>query len=113
MLPCSECRLWIYDDKGQPLKRLGKKQRRRFGSPTPCRECPKKSPAEAKWHELTADNLQALQFYREVQASGGGCLTDAMRRDRRLLRNLSIIDQIVKGHERHQEQLKIARMFGA
>lgn len=80
-------------------------------SPPPCafdrpgsseRACPKGSPAEEAEHILSAENWQTWELYRQVRATNGACLTDAMKADALLMRNLALLDELARVRERQQ-----------
>ncbi|HEV8061534.1 MAG TPA: hypothetical protein VGP68_16765 [Gemmataceae bacterium] len=71
-------------------------------NPPPCSECPKGSPEEEAEHLLSADNWLTWQIYREVKATNGACLTDAMKADALLMRNLAMLDELARVRERQQ-----------
>lgn len=97
---CESCKLWQYDDSGKIAERRGKPLKR-IG-PTPCGQCPKKSPEQAHEYELSSRNLQAVEFYYLTRAMNGLNLSDELKRDAIVQRNISIIDRIVKPHEAEQ-----------
>lgn len=115
---CADCQQFVYDvewshgcrGSGQRKKYCGgtKDFVRPAGSPPPCSDCPKESPAKEHEHVLTADNWLTWQLWREVRASGGACLTDSMRADRVLLENLSLIDDLARIQDRRQLAREIA-----
>lgn len=91
---CDDCKQWMYLENGKIHTRGGKPVPR--SGPTPCRTCPKKSPEEAHQYELSVKNKQALQFYYTTRAMSGANLTDEMRRDAIIQRNMCLIDQILR-----------------
>jgi len=97
---CKSCQEWLYNEEtGKIKQRLGKDVKRGDALP-PCESCPKKSPKEAKFYELSAKNYKAVQVYHQVQATNGRCLSERESRDRVLCRNLAMIHQILSGHEK-------------
>lgn len=78
------------------------------GVPTPCHACPKKSPAQAREHELTAKNYQTYQTYLESQATCGVSLTAEQRRCGVLLRRLALIHRIVREVEQTNLQRAVS-----
>lgn len=100
---CAQCQRWQYDDKGKiaerdgrPLKRIGK---------APCHTCPKKSPEQAHLYELSDRNKLAVEFYFTTRAMSGLNLTDDMRQDAIVQRNLAIIDRIIRPYEAERSAL--------
>ena len=89
----------MYGDDGKIVKHRGKDQRRPPNTKTPCRTCPKKSPDEAHQYELSPKNEKAVQFYFATRAMSGANLTDELKQDAIVQRNLSIIDRIIRQHE--------------
>jgi hypothetical protein len=80
--------------------------RRTAASPPPCafdkNACPKGSPAEEAEHVLSAENWRAWQFYREVRATGGACLTERMKADALLMQNLALLNDLAEARRRQQ-----------
>jgi hypothetical protein len=119
---CAECQQFVYDvDWDKNCAGTGQRKTYRGGtcdlrrgknSPPPCfydaKACPKGSPAEEQEHVLSPENWQAWQLYREVRATNGACLTDAMRADRLLMQNLSILDEMARVRERQQLGREVA-----
>lgn len=119
---CADCQRFVYDvDWANGCVGTGKRKTycggtrdvaRTAGTPPPCAfdkdACPKGSPAEEAEHLLSADNAQTWQLYREVKATGGACLTDEMKRDQLLMRNLALIDQLAEARQRQQLGREIA-----
>jgi hypothetical protein len=100
----AKAELWLWDfETGKIRQRLGVDQKRPAGTPTPCGTCPKKSPAEARHYELSRRNIKTFRIWEQVQATRGACLTPAMRRDTVLLRNLVIVDNVVRAAENEVE----------
>lgn len=102
----------MWDDVGERLGRTkklhhGTPLRRPEGSPTPCWKCPKQSPSEAKRMELSDKNWRTWRIYQQVQATGGGCLTEAMKRDAVLNRNLGDIYDLLSSLSRERQELLI------
>lgn len=121
-LPCKTCCLFHieYDwsrHEGTAeieLDREGNHSRREEGDTPPCMEadgsrrmdkqvCPKGHPSEERHSVLSDRNRQAWELYKAVQATSGACLTDAMRRDALLMRNLGIIHRIVTQSQQYQQ----------
>jgi hypothetical protein len=113
---CAECQQYVYDvdwengctGTGQRKKYCGgtRDLQRTKNSPPPCfydaKACPKGSPAEEAEHVLTPENWQAWQLYREVRATNGACLSEAMRNDRLLMQNLTLLDELARARDRQQ-----------
>jgi hypothetical protein len=87
---------------GERVKQRGSgaDQPRPAGSRPPCHACPKKSPREAHRYELNMKNIRAVQLYYRTRAMCGRNLSDREAGDPVLARNMAIIDQIVRHHER-------------
>jgi hypothetical protein len=123
--PCSTCKKYVlkYDwsthqgtgaieiDEAtdEPMERDG---------PPPCQDgrrsssvCPKVSPEKEAEYSLSDKNRQTYQVYQEVRATAGGCLTEAMKADRLLMRNLAAIDEIVRRGERRELAENLAALF--
>lgn len=49
---------------------------------------------------LSPRNRLTLRLYEEVRATGGACLTEAMKRDRVLMRNLADLAELDRARER-------------
>lgn len=77
-----------------------------------CSQCPKKSPENAKRLELSGKNWKTFRLWREVKATHGRCLTDAMARDPIIRRNLSILDALHDAHKQG-EQLQLFAILAA
>ena len=94
---CTRCRTWLYDDRHQIVYRLGQKVRRPPDTLLPCWKCPKQSPAAAAGCERDIDRIaRTVRLYFEVQATAGRCLSDRQAADRLLVRNLAIVDAVVR-----------------
>lgn len=96
--PCSECAKWIYDKQGRIEVRRGRQVPNTTGR-TPCSTCPKENPDKAPEYELSPRNIQALHFYYTTRAMHGANLSDEMKADGTVQRNMAIIDQIVRPFE--------------
>lgn len=103
---CADCQQWLYDlETGKRRQRRGR-DAPRGDSPTPCHECPKGSPANAGLYELTPESWQTIERHYEVQATRGGCLTDAEKADRWFARLQGICEQeLSRQNEASQLQL--------
>lgn len=103
-LSCSECQQWLYDIKtGDPINRGEQKQPRPKGSPTPCFDCPKKSPKEAHLYELTDANLKAANLYYRGRATGWRGFPEWLLSEPLFSRLMALIGRTVKSVE--QEKL--------
>lgn len=109
-IDCDDCRKHEYDlTTGKPItyhagpKREEKIKIRPPGTFAPCEQCPKKSPENAKRIALSLKNWKTLAIYRQVKATCGACLTDAMRNDRLLMKNMASIDVVYQAFERQQQ----------
>jgi hypothetical protein len=105
-IDCEECKRFIFDLKTgeRNTYRAGPGREelpcvRPVAVPTPCGTCPKKSPASARELELSRRNVKTLWIYRQVRATAGQCLTDEMRRDGLLMRNLALLDGIFRDYD--------------
>ena len=93
---CEDCARWLYDEKtGKRLERNNQGLARPAGTPTPCWNCPKKSPQEAKTIELSRKNMTAYDYYSMARAPLG----DRLPADAITLRNHAIIDLAVRQAE--------------
>ncbi len=98
---CQQCQTWLFDDQHRLVQRAGRPVRRPPGSPTPCWNCPKKSPAEARGFERDMGKIsRTLELYCQVRATAGRCLSDREASDPLLARNLAIVDAIVRRGQR-------------
>jgi hypothetical protein len=97
---CASCRLWLYDDQHRFVTRAGRPVRRPQGSPTPCWKCPKQSAAQSAGYERDLDKIGAtIDLYFRVRATAGRCLSQRESADSLTVRNLSIVDTIVRQGE--------------
>lgn len=111
-LPCSECQEFIYNiETGKVAMRGGQPQKRLPNQPTPCRTCPKESPARAKELELSERARQTVELYMRHRAMGGGFLTAAEAGDSLLQRNFALIDSVFRWWERRQQTDSMATAF--
>ena len=100
---CASCRQWLYDDQHRFVTRAGQPVRRPPGSPTPCWKCPKGSPAQSAGYERDLDKIGAtMDLYFRVRATVGRCLSQREAADSLTVRNLSIVDAIVRKGEAAQ-----------
>ena len=102
---CTDCEMFVYDEKtGERATSGGKPIRRPAGTFPPCRHraggCPKGTPEESK--ALTEKNWKAWEHYRECRAVGQ-FPADAIVR-----RNASIIRAATDAAENEQR----AKQFG-
>lgn len=96
----------MYDEK------TGERQKTRLGDPLPrpaiqppvCRLCPKKSPAEAWQHELSAKNEETWALYQQLKAAPYLC-PEEWRGDPILMRNLSLCRRVEDAVAERREQL--------
>lgn len=85
---CEDCARWLYDEDGQVVRRpakVGLPVVRPAGAPTPCHKCPKipdSAPTKTRRHavELSEQNWQAYQHYRECKATGSFPADSIVRR---------------------------------
>jgi len=100
----------MYDIKtGQKQTRGGRPIPRPAGTPTPCHQCPKGSPEEAKDRELSDKNARAWWYYRQARAPLGQQLpADAI-----VHRNHAIIDQVVRDAEEYRAAMPALALAGA
>lgn len=97
---CRECQLHVYDMQTlKPVLRNGEKQKR-GRVPPPCGQCPKENPQKAAQHELSDKNWQAYQFYLRHRAMNFNALTMQEKTDPIVQRNMKIIDEVIRSHER-------------
>lgn len=104
---CEDCKRYVYDlERGvrrtykSGAKRTERPQLRPKGTPLQCAQCPKESPERARVLVLSPRNRLTLRLYEEVRATSGVCLTDAMKRDRVLMRNLADLSELDRARER-------------
>lgn len=110
-IDCRDCQKYVYDFVTGKRKTYaqGKRDRPRPAStPPPCHKCPKESPEKAHEHELSAKNWRTLALYQQVRASSGACLSDEMKRDALLMKNLATIDALFRRWEREQQAVVLA-----
>jgi hypothetical protein len=114
-IDCEDCKKYVYDLK------TGERKTYRAGPgrielpcvrpallSTPCGECPKKSPENARLIKLNRRNLETVWIYRQVRATGGQCLTEAMAADPLLMRNLTLLDELYREHDRERLGQEVA-----
>lgn len=92
--PCDECRLFVFDERGEKATRGGQPIRRPPGASPPCKACPKKSPREAHRYELSPRNLRLVSCFMRRRATGDIPMDEATRE------RFSVIDAIVRRNER-------------
>lgn len=107
---CSDCRKWQYLEEDGPLGKRGEIAERGGSKllrvlPPNCAACPKESPDRAYLHELSPKNAQAVEFYYVTRAMSGANLTDEMRQDETVQRNMAIIDRILRPFESGQSAM--------
>ena len=114
-IDCEECKRFIFDLKTgrrETFKSGPKREEKPCVRPgkilPPCDQCPKESPEKAHEHELSDRNRQTVRLYHQVRATQGGCMTEAMKADRLLARNLAIVDQLYREWEREQAAKELA-----
>jgi hypothetical protein len=94
---CDACRRWVFDNQHRKLLRRGQPVARPFGAPTPCHSCPKRNPTLGRGLERELRRVShAINRYFAVRASFGHCLSEAERRDAVTIRNLAIVDLVVR-----------------
>jgi hypothetical protein len=97
---CDACRRWVFDEHHRKLLRHGQPVARPAGAPTPCHCCPKQNPTLGRRFERDLGRIaQAINRYFEVRATLGHCLTAAERCDAVTIRNITIVDQLVRPME--------------
>ena len=97
---CHDCRRWVFDEQHRKLLRRGQPVARPAGAPTPCHACPKQNPTLGRRLERELGRVShAINRYFEVRASHGHCLSAAERRDALTIRNLTIVDLVVRQRE--------------
>ncbi|HEX3728030.1 MAG TPA: hypothetical protein VHV08_17385 [Pirellulales bacterium] len=97
---CDRCRTWLYDDKHQVMTRAGCPVRRPSGSPTPCWQCPKQSPEQARGYEYDMRRIaRRIELYFQVRATSGRCLDERAARDALVARHLALVDTLVRAWE--------------
>ena len=109
---CGDCKTWQYNAQGQIEIHRGKKLRR-IGK-TPCHRCPKKSPDQAHEYELSPANQKAVDFYYTTRGMNWTNLTESMRSDPIVQRNMHIIDRLIRPMESESSaETLIAPVFAA
>ena len=111
VIDCRDCQKFIYDFATGQRKTYAQGTRDRLrpaNTPPPCHKCPKQSPQQSHEHELSAKNWRTLSLYQQVRASRGACLTDAMKNDGLLMKNLATIDALFRRWEREQQASAVA-----
>lgn len=110
---CDECQKWVYDiDKGELITNANDEPvARKPGQALPCRACPKESPDNAKWTELSCRNMKTLQLYLQNRALFGRALSDAEASDRVLQFNFAVIDGIMRRWELQQASSGLEETF--
>lgn len=98
-ISCETCQRFVHDDQWNVVKRGGLPIVRPDPKATPCWKCPKGSPANEKDNTLSLRNLRLIWAYKKIRATNGCCLTKHERRDGMLLKNLAIIDSIMRIHD--------------
>ena len=105
----------MYDIRtAEPCLRGGKKQPRPVGTPTPCGQCPKGSPAREPELTFNAESLATLALYSISQSTFGRGLTEAEANDPWLQRKLAIIHMLHESYERSvssQQMMAVASMM--
>ncbi len=76
----------------------------------PCHKCPKGSPEREREFELTPANLKTYQLYLEVQATAGARLTETMKQDRWLMRNLALVHRIAEAAKQTKQDELLLRI---
>ncbi len=108
-LDCEDCKKWIVDlDKECYATRAGQRQERQPGQSTPCRNCPKQNPAEAKRLKLSRAHVKTITLYVQSRATHGASLSDAERRDPILLMHFATIDSVWRCFDQSQLAEQIA-----
>jgi hypothetical protein len=139
-LPCAECQTYRIDYDWEHHRGTGNREKscgedwKREGPDLPicmnpdgskaldehgAARCPKGHPREEHESRLSPRNRATLEIYQQVQATNGACLTEQMRRDKLLMRNLSIVHRVVEAARQQQAAkqmgdyvgLAVARLF--
>lgn len=81
---------------------------------TPCESCPRGSPEREAETTLTKENWRAYEWWQEVQATFGACLTEAAKADPLSRKVLALIGETVKRYERKEmmEAMSPAALLG-
>lgn len=107
-VPCRLCQQFVYDwdqrnpTYGQRRQHGGQDWLRPDNVPPPCAKCPKGSPEQEHESMLSPKNLKTFLLFLRIRATAGRCLTPRQARDPVLLRNLSVVDSMVRCHERQE-----------
>jgi hypothetical protein len=108
-ISCEECEKWIVDvSKEEFSTRAGERQARAPGQPTPCRHCPKESPAKAKALTLSDAHSATLELYLRSRATSGRSLTEQEAQDPILQQHFAIIDTVWRSFDKRDS----ARLLG-
>jgi hypothetical protein len=101
---CADCKkFWFDPAKGEFVMRGGKRLERTPGTPLPCGVCPKKSPDNEKNCTLTEANQQVLELWYQFDACSWEGLPPACKGDRLLVRQFSLVNAVMKNHEKRQQ----------
>ena len=102
---CQDCQTWLYDENtGKRLMRRDQPVLRPSTIPTPCAQCPKGSPEKEHETRLTRRNAAVVELYRMVRATSGSILTEEMKRDRRMLKDLALCDDLFRSLEQKESR---------
>ncbi|MBT7069647.1 MAG: hypothetical protein HN975_02000 [Anaerolineae bacterium] len=101
-LTCEECQNWIVDIKtAEKLIRGGKPQKRKPHQPTPCAECPRKSPKNERRYRLMPCNDTTLMLFFAVQ--GGVSLSPEEAQDPIVRKNFAALKIIYNNWQQRNE----------
>lgn len=104
-LTCAECKEWQIDEKTWTRATRGRDKqpfKRPPGTPTPCGVCPRRGPQHEAETRLSARNVETVELYYQFRALGWEGLPAPCRNDGLLKENLTLIDRIMRQHERTQ-----------
>lgn len=108
-ISCKDCQKWVVDLKSERfVLRSGKRQVRRPNQPTPCRNCPKGSPEEARLTTLTAAHWKTLSLYVRCRATFGRSLSEEESKDPILLAHFASIDSTWRAFDKTEAARMIA-----
>ena len=93
---------------GDWLMRRGERQAREPHQPTPCHQCPKRSPTRDKLLRLNWRNQKTLELYYRSKAGG---LTEDERNDPIVQRHLAALELVMSRWNASQIDRGIATMM--
>ena len=95
---------------GDWLMRRGERQAREPHQPTPCHQCPKRSPSNEAKLRLSPRNQRTVELYYRAKAGG---LTEDERNDPLVQRHLAALELVMSRWQISQLDRGIATMMTA